>query len=188
MSSRVEAPREPPEISATLSGEKFEDFAVEPATFAVWSTPPESSRSSTPSAIFRLEFPSTLKRRELSETGAASVPVKPDWSEMFSALFQEVTASLASVVTATMFAPVVKLPVAVAKLVLPEPSVTVVAAPSTPTSPVNTSFRVVVVMPLVELWVPDGRVKRKVPPSRERMGPRLSARDWPPFVFRPMAE
>ena len=148
------------------------------ATPVVCSTPPETRRSRIPSEIFSVELPWALKRREMGETGVEMMPVKPVWSEIFSALFQVVTSSLRSVLTATILAPVRKLPVAVAKLVTPEPSVTVVAAPSTPTSPEYTSFRVVVVMPLTELWVPLGSVRRIVPARRETIGPRFRTIGW----------
>ena len=133
--------------------ELFRELTVELATEAVCSKPPETRRSCTPSEIVRVELARALKRSEESEIGVATIPVKPVTSETLSALFQVVTSSLPNVLTATMLPPVAKPAVVtvVAKLVTPEPSVTVAAAPRTPTMPVNTSLAVVVVIPFAEL-------------------------------------
>ena len=56
---------------------------------------------------------------------------------------------------------------------LPEASVTVAAAPKVPSRPVKRSLAEVVVIPLTDDWVPEGRTKRTVPARRWVIGPRL---------------
>ena len=78
-------------------------------------------------------------------------------------------------------------PTRVAKFV-PVLSVTVRAAPRVPTSPVKRSFAVEVVIPLTELCVPVGNVKRTVPARRWVIGPRFRTRLRPPAEKRSMEE
>ena len=99
---------------------------------------------------------------------------------MFSPLSTPESVSRETVVTGTMF-----VPTRVAKLVLPMPSVTVRAAPRVPTSPVKRSFALEVVIPLIELWLPVGKVKRTVPARRWVIGPRFKTMLRPPARFRP---
>ena len=79
-------------------------------------------------------------------------------------------------------------PTRVAKLVSPEASFTVAAAPSVPTNPVKRSTPVVVVMPFTGLCVPEGKVKRTVPARRWVIGPRFSTRSLPVPEIRSMDE
>ena len=104
-------------------------------------------------------------------------------SVIFSPLSTPESVSRETVVTGTMF-----VPTRVAKFVLPEPSVTVRAAPRVPTSPVKRSFEVEVVIPLTELCVPVGKVKRTVPARRWVIGPRFRTRFLPPAEKRSMDE
>ena len=94
---------------------------------------------------------------------------------MFSPLSTPASVSREAMATGTML-----VPTRVAKLVAPEASVTVTAAPNVPTRPVKRSLPVVVVMPLTELWTPAGRVRRTVPPRRCEIGPRLRTKLRPP--------
>ena len=102
---------------------------------------------------------------------------------MFSPLSTPESVSRVTGATGTMF-----VPTRVAKLVLPELSVTVRAAPRVPTRPVKRSFALVVVIPLIELWVPVGKVKRTVPARRWVIGPRFRTRFLPPAEKRSMDE
>ena len=133
--------------------------------------PPEMSLRRPPSGMVTIEEPAALKRRVSGETTLRVVPAKPVESVMFSPLAQREISSRAVAETPTMLPPT-----AVAKLVLPEASVTVAAAPKVPSRPVKRSFDVVVVMPLTEDCAPVGSTKRTVPARRWVIGPRLTTK------------
>ena len=167
-----------PKVVAPLVRLRFVVAAAE-----VWRMPPEITLRIPPSGMDRSEEPAALKRTLMGETTLSSEPAYPVASVMFSPLSTPASVSREAMVTGTIL-----VPTRVAKLVAPEASETVTAAPRVPTSPVKRSLPVEVVMPLTALCTPEGKVRRTVPPSRCVIGPRLRTRLRPPAEKRSREE